>query len=93
MNCTIPALVSRSDGSSGIRDEEGMRFMPLSSKNRRYFSRISAVLKYFMSLLSIFVFLLAARLRGFPSCLAAARLRFPAAARLRCLAAARLRGS
>ncbi len=29
------------DGSSGISEDEGMRLQPFSSKNARYFSRIS----------------------------------------------------
>ena len=48
MNCTIPALVSSSEGSSGIREEDGMRLQPLLSKNFKYFSRISALVMYSM---------------------------------------------
>src|SRR5699024_10525080 len=44
----MPALVSRSDGSSGMREDEGMRLQPFSSKKLRYFSRISALVIYSM---------------------------------------------
>lgn len=48
----MPALVNKSDGSSGIRDEEGQRLQPLFSKKLRYFSRISALVMYFIGYLS-----------------------------------------
>ena len=46
----MPALVSSSEGSSGIREEDGMRLQPLLSKNFKYFSRISALVMYSMCL-------------------------------------------
>ena len=39
----MPALVSKSDGSSGMSEDEGQRLQPFSSKKLRYFSRISAL--------------------------------------------------
>src|SRR5450756_715266 len=42
LNCTMPALVSSSDGSSGTSDDDGHRRQPLLSKNERKLSRISA---------------------------------------------------
>jgi hypothetical protein len=42
LNCTIPAEVSNSDGSSGMSDEDGSRLQPLLSKYERKLSRISA---------------------------------------------------
>ena len=48
MNCTMPALVSNNDGSSGMSDDEGQRLQPFSSKKLRYFSRISALVMYFI---------------------------------------------
>ena len=48
----MPALVSKSDGSSGISEEEGRRLQPFSSKKRRYSSRISAVVTYFIVLIT-----------------------------------------
>ena len=44
----MPALVKSKEGSSGIREEEGIRFIPFASKNDKYFSRISADVIYFM---------------------------------------------
>ena len=46
----MPALVSSSDGSSGISEEDGNRLQPFPSKNCKYFSRISALVMYFMCL-------------------------------------------
>ncbi len=48
----MPALVSKSDGSSGISEEEGRRLQPFSSKKRRYSSRISAVVTYLIVLVT-----------------------------------------
>ena len=42
LNCTMPAVVSSSDGSSGISDDDGCRRQPLLSKKERKLSRISA---------------------------------------------------
>ena len=55
----MPALVSKRLGSSGISDEEGMRLQPFSSKNFKYFSRISAVVMYFIGQVSLSYFGLA----------------------------------
>jgi hypothetical protein len=41
LNCTIPALVNRSVGSSGTRESLGAIRCPLLSKNLRYLSLIS----------------------------------------------------
>ena len=49
----MPALVSNKLGSSGISDEEGRRLQPFSSKNFKYFSRISAVVMYSMKQVSL----------------------------------------
>ena len=46
LNCTIPAVVSSSDGSSGMSDELGQRRQPLLSKYERKLSRISAEFTY-----------------------------------------------
>ncbi len=42
LNCTMPAVVSSSEGSSGMSDEDGWRVQPLLSKYVRKLSRISA---------------------------------------------------
>ena len=42
LNCTMPALVSSSEGSSGTSEDDGQRRQPLLSKNDRKLSRISA---------------------------------------------------
>ena len=49
----MPALVSNNDGSSGMSDDEGQRLQPFSSKKLRYFSRISALVMYFIVVSSI----------------------------------------
>lgn len=42
LNCSMPAMVSSTVGSSGTSEEEGRRVWPLDSKNDRNASRISA---------------------------------------------------